>query len=96
MDHLGLLFKSFLHLLISYLLVLLNIKRAILKYVTILMNWPFFFQLYQFLVHMFGSIVVKLNRCLGLLCPIDELDIFHYEMTSFIADDNFCSEIFVC
>ena len=94
MDHLGLLFKSCLHLLISYLLVLSNIKRAILKYVTILMNWPFFLQLYQFLLHMFG-IVVKLNRCLGLLCPVDELDIFHYEVTSFTADDNFCSEIFV-
>ena len=76
MNHLGLLFKSFLHLLISYLI---SREQEICDYSYELA----FLQLYQFLFHMFG-IVVKLNRCLGLLCPVDELDIFHYEVASFI------------
>ena len=96
-DHLGILFKSFLHLLIFCLLVLLNIERTVLTYVTVLLNWPFFLKFYQFLLHVFGSMLVKLNRYLGLLSPIDELDSFHYEVTFFIPDDNLCSEIsFVC
>lgn len=58
------------------LLLLVNIDRPILEYVTVLMNLSFSLLFYQFSLHVFGSIAVKVNRWLGLLYLLDELVTF--------------------
>lgn len=56
-----------------FLFLLLNIDRAVLKYVNVLVNLSFSLLFDQVLLPVFGSIAVKVNRCLGLLSLPDEL-----------------------
>lgn len=71
-EHWRISFRSLMHQLI-FPFLLLNIDRAVSKYVNVLVNLSSSLLFDQVLLHIFGSIAVKVNRCLGLLYLPDEL-----------------------